>query len=91
MEANRPEKVAGVLLAKIGKLPRKGACFALMAANAPHLVFEDLSRRSACPIDQAVAIKALRRVSVPRRGASDDSFDPARWITQYLMSESRDC
>jgi len=50
MEANEFAWVADRLLAEIEKLERAGADFALLASNTPHIVFDELRRRSVLPL-----------------------------------------
>ena len=61
-------ELAGVtdyLLGEVKKLARAGADLGLLASNTPHIVFEDLRRRSPIPLVSIVeatceAVKALR-------------------------------
>jgi len=39
-------EVTGLLVAEVQRLARAGADFALMAANTPHIIFDELRRRS---------------------------------------------
>lgn len=48
--ANDLEAVTNFLVGEIGRLARAGADFAVLAANTPHLVFDELSRRSSIPL-----------------------------------------
>ena len=50
MEANRLNAVTDYLLAGLQKLERAGADFGAIAANTPHIVFDDLQRRSPLPL-----------------------------------------
>ena len=50
MEANRLEAVTDYLLDGLQKLARAGADFGAIAANTPHIVFDDLQRRSPIPL-----------------------------------------
>ena len=50
MEANRLDAVTDYLLDGLQKLARAGADFGIIAANTPHIVFDDLQRRSPLPL-----------------------------------------
>lgn len=48
--ANRLAEIADILTVEIQKLARAGADFALLASNTPHIVFDELERRSPIPL-----------------------------------------
>ena len=48
--ANQLAVVADVLVAEVERLARAGADFSLMASNTPHIVFDDVQRRSSMPL-----------------------------------------
>lgn len=48
--AGRTEEAAQYLVGEVSKLARAGADFAVLAANTPHIVFEDVSRDSPIPL-----------------------------------------
>lgn len=48
--ANRLVEIADILTVEIQKLARAGADFALLASNTPHIVFDELERRSPIPL-----------------------------------------
>jgi aspartate racemase len=50
MNANNLAGMAGFLLEEIEKLPRAGADFGLIAANTPHIVFDDIAPKSPIPL-----------------------------------------
>jgi aspartate racemase len=50
MAANDLVGMAGYLLEEIPKLARAGADFGLIAANTPHIVFDDVAARSPMPL-----------------------------------------
>jgi len=50
MEANQLASVADYLVVELEKLARAGADFALLASNTPHIVFEEVARRSTLPL-----------------------------------------
>ncbi|HLW55071.1 MAG TPA: amino acid racemase [Candidatus Angelobacter sp.] len=56
--ANRLEEVTGLLVTEIERLARAGADFALMASNTPHIVFDEVRRRSSIPLVSIVQAAA---------------------------------
>ena len=50
MNANNLAGMANYLLEEIMKLPRAGADFAIIAANTPHIVFDDIAPKSPIPL-----------------------------------------
>src|SRR5947199_1280398 len=50
MNANNLAGMANYLLEEIMKLPRAGADFAIIAANTPHIVFDDIAPKSTIPL-----------------------------------------
>src|SRR6266571_6956998 len=50
MAANDLAGMAGYLLKEIPKLARAGADFGLIAANTPHVVFDDVAPKSPIPL-----------------------------------------
>ena len=50
MDANELSGMADYLLEAIGKLARAGADFTIISANTPHIVFDDVARRSPIPL-----------------------------------------
>jgi aspartate racemase len=50
LDAGRLDQLADYLASGLEPLVRAGADFALMAANTPHLVFDELQRRSSIPL-----------------------------------------
>jgi len=50
MNANNLAAMAGFLLNEIEKLPRAGADFGIIAANTPHIVFDDIAPKSPIPL-----------------------------------------
>lgn len=49
LEANDLAGMAGFLLNEIDKLPRAGAEFGIIAANTPHIVFDEVKAKSPIP------------------------------------------
>ena len=50
INANEMEKFASGLVQEIDRLERAGADFAALASNTPHIVFDELRRRSKLPL-----------------------------------------
>jgi aspartate racemase len=50
MNANNLAAMADYLVKEIMKLPRAGADFGLIAANTPHIVFDDIAPKSPIPL-----------------------------------------
>jgi aspartate racemase len=74
--ANELEAVTAYLLEEVSKLARAGADFGLLAANSPHIVFDDLRQRSPIPLlsivdatRDAVQALGLNRVGLREAGA----------------------
>lgn len=64
LDSGRLDDLAGYLAAGVEVLARAGADFAAMAANTPHIVFDEVQRRSTLPlvsIVRATAGHAQRR------------------------------
>jgi aspartate racemase len=67
--ANRLSEVTEYLLSEVKRLEQAGADFGLLAANTPHIIFDDLERRSPIPLISIVqstcqAAKALNLKTV---------------------------
>ena len=68
MDANQLSGMADYLLEGIGKLARAGADFAIISANTPHIVFDELARTSPIPLISIVeATCAAAQVSKLKR------------------------
>src|SRR5437773_4362482 len=50
MDANDLSGMADYLLEGIGKLARAGADFGIISANTPHIVFDEVARKSPIPL-----------------------------------------
>ena len=50
MGANQLSEVANYLVDELQRLARAGADFGILAANTPHIVFDDIQRRSSIPL-----------------------------------------
>lgn len=55
---DRLSDVTEFLIEEVGKLGRAGADFAVLAANTPHIVFEQVCRRSSIPLFSIVEVTA---------------------------------
>lgn len=69
--ANELSEVADYLVAEVGKLSRAGADFGALAANTPHIVFDEIRRRSSLPLISIVEVtcdaaqaRAMKRVGL---------------------------
>ena len=60
LDANRLNDLADYLSEGVEKLIRAGADFGFIAANTPHLVFDEVQRRSAIPLLSIVRVTADR-------------------------------
>src|SRR5271169_3348474 len=56
LAANELAKMSEFLVNEIHRLARAGAEFGLIAANSPHVVFEDVRRRSPIPLISIVEV-----------------------------------
>jgi aspartate racemase len=62
--ANQLGQLAEYFLAELGRLARAGAEIGLLSANTPHIIFDELSRRSTLPlvsIVEATCAEAKRK------------------------------
>jgi len=67
LDANRLDELADYLVSGLEPLVRAGADFALMAANTPHLVFDQLQSRSPIPLLSIVRATVERAKAVGLR------------------------
>jgi len=65
MEAGKLSDVTDYLLHGLQKLEQAGADFGVLAANTPHIVFDDLQRRSPIPL---ISIVEATRAEAKNRG-----------------------
>ncbi len=74
--ANELASVTEYLLGEVHKLSRAGADFGLLAANTPHIVFEDVQRESPIPLLSIVqtACEAVRGLGLKRVGLFGTRF-----------------
>jgi aspartate racemase len=64
LDAERLDDLADYLASSVETLVRAGADFGFIAANTPHLVFDELQRRSAIPLLSIVRATAARATAV---------------------------
>ncbi len=74
--ANEMKAVTDYLVSEINKLSKAGADFALMAANTPHIVFDDIRERAHIPLISIVeaACDAARSKGIARAGLFGTRF-----------------
>lgn len=65
--AHEHEKVADYLVAEVERLERAGAGCALIAANSPHIVFDEVQRRSSLPLVSIVEATLHEAVRLRRK------------------------
>ena len=70
-EAGEPGSIIDYILPELHRLERAGADFGLLAANTPHIVFDDLQRQSPIPLISIVAVtcdaakaRGLKRIAL---------------------------
>lgn len=89
MEANQLSKVADYLVDELQKLARAGADFGIIAANTPHIVFDEVQQRSSIPL---ISIVEATCAEAERRGISKAGLLGTRYTMQarfYLDVFSR--
>ena len=74
--ANELADVTEYLLSEVQKLADAGADFGLLAANTPHIVFEDIQRQSSIPLISIVesACKATKALGLKKIGLFGTRF-----------------
>jgi aspartate racemase len=101
MNANKLPAMADYLLEEIVKLPRAGADFGLIAANTPHIVFDEVAAKSPLPLISIVeatcahakARKLKRLALFGTRYTMQADFYPkvfSREGIELVVPESRD-
>lgn len=70
IEANELREVAEYLVGEVQRLARAGADFGLLAAGTPHIVFDEVSRRSTIPLLSIVEAtsRAAKELGLKRPG-----------------------
>ncbi len=73
---NQMAEVTDYLAAEVNKLARAGADFGLLAANTPHIIFDDIQGRSKIPLISIVeaACDAARDKGIARAGLFGTRF-----------------
>ena len=79
MNANQLSEVTEYLVDGLQKLVRAGADFAIIAANTPHIVFDEVQRRSTIPL---LSIVEATCDEVERRGISKVALLGTRFTMQ---------
>jgi aspartate racemase len=76
IEANELAKVADYLVREVRKLAAAGADFGLLAAGTPHLVFDEIRRRSSIPLLSIVeaTCKAAQELALKKVGLFGTRF-----------------
>ncbi len=64
METKDLDRLADWLLEKVGALERAGAEFAAIASNTPHVVFDEVARRSPLPLISIVEATCAKAASL---------------------------
>ena len=74
--ANQLAKVTDYVVGELQKLARAGADFGLLAANTPHLVFDEVRRQSPIPLISIVQVTcdAAKALGLKRVGLFGTSF-----------------
>ena len=74
--ANQMNEVTDYLVGEVNKLSRAGAEFGLLAANTPHIVFDDIRSRSKIPLISIVdaACEAAQSKGITRAGLFGTRF-----------------
>jgi aspartate racemase len=76
LERNDLAELARLMIAELEKLGKAGADFALMASNTPHLVFEEVRKKSSLPLLSIVetACEEVKRRGLKRVGLFGTRF-----------------
>jgi aspartate racemase len=74
--ANQLDRAADYLVAEVQKLSQAGADFGVLAANTPHIVFDEVQARSSIPLISIIecACDAVRSLGVKRVGLFGTRF-----------------
>ncbi len=76
IEAGRLEGLADYLLGELRRLADAGSDFALLASNTPHIIFDELERRSPVPLISIIgaALDAARALGLKKVGLLGTRF-----------------
>jgi aspartate racemase len=90
VEANDLQGLAGVLVRELAVLERAGADFALMAANTPHIVFDDVRRQTRIPLISIVEATrdAAKALGLTRPGLFGTRFTMQGGFYQEIFSRA---
>jgi aspartate racemase len=88
--AGEREEVTAYLLEEVRRLQSAGCDFALLASNTPHIVFEELERRSPVPLVSIVraACEAARGLGLKRVGLLGTRFTMSGGFYQEVFSRA---
>jgi aspartate racemase len=79
MGANQLSEVTNYLVDELQKLARAGADFGIIAANTPHIVFEDVQQRSSIPL---ISIVEATCAEAEKRGIGKAALIGTRFAMQ---------
>src|SRR5664279_5462491 len=79
MGANQLSEVADYLVTELQKLARAGADFGIIAANTPHIVFDEIQQRSPIPL---ISIVEATCAEAGRRGITKAGLLGTRFTMQ---------
>jgi aspartate racemase len=90
VEANDLTGLTGVLVREIAVLERAGAALALMAANTPHIVFDDVRRQARLPLISIVEATrdAAKALGLTRPGLFGTRFTMQGGFYQEVFSRA---
>ena len=76
LDAGQLDQLANYISSGVGQLVQAGAEFGCIAANTPHIVFDEVERRSAIPLVSIVAAAAdhARKLGITRVGLLGTGF-----------------
>lgn len=88
IEANELAEVTEYLSGEVEKLARAGADFGALAANTPHIVFDELRLRSSIPLISIVEVtrEAAKDLSLDRLGLFGTRYTMQAGFYQKLFS-----
>jgi aspartate racemase len=88
--ANELEELTEYLSGEVEKLARAGADFGVLSANTPHIVFDELARRSSIPLISIVeaTCDAAKDLSLHRLGLFGTRFTMQAGFYQELFSSN---
>lgn len=90
LEANQLPRLADRQVEEIEKLARAGADFALLSSNTPHIVFDEIARRSSIPLISIVraTCEAAKSLGLKRLGLFGSGFTmKARFYPEIFAAE----